>query len=278
MRKAISAASRHPPHPIEINDATRRKKTVAIRSRANKNNGNINKNGSNPWIRARLHHLQAEGKNKTQTGLAAALGVAKARINEMIDGRSYRDGAAMRIDAVRIPALASYLEMDELHVISSIVGPRLLPRAARQCLVRGLIEEGVFRQTPQAANRSANGQAMVMSPFLPNQVRLPGNPEQVAFRVNDMSCAEIYPQGSYLLTIALSDLGRALRPGDRVIVERRIKNRFEFTCRELRIDNHLWPLANIPGPWRTREFIGLNGRTHKAVAIVVAAHIVYRID
>jgi transcriptional regulator with XRE-family HTH domain len=67
------------------------------------------------WIAARLTELEAAGRDKNQAGLAAAMGLDKARITEMIQGRR-----AIKIPEV--PALARYLEMTEDRVFSLELG------------------------------------------------------------------------------------------------------------------------------------------------------------
>lgn len=193
-----------------------------------------------PWIRERLRKLQAQGKDKTQKGLADMLGIAKSKINEMIDG-------PRRITAADVIPIAQYLELSQLEVIMAIVGESLIPKAERQCYVRGFIADGVFRRPP----RTGDGNMPQLSPMRPDP-RFP-DAEQVVFEVMDDSCEPTYPKGSYLLTVGLNELGRKPNPGDHLIIEARRGNCFEFTCQV--------------GPWSSPP----KGR--KPVAVVVCAYI-----
>lgn len=72
----------------------------------------------NPWIRQRLQELQAAGDDVSQSGLADALGVARPRINELIDG-------PRRVAVGDLPVLARYLQLSIPAVLSLVAGVRL---------------------------------------------------------------------------------------------------------------------------------------------------------
>ncbi len=239
--------------------------------------------GGHPWIRDRLRLLQDQGKDKTQAGLASAMGVAKARINEMIDGgtwrRTARPGRSMRrISAADVPVIAAYLEMAPLDIIGKIIGETLLGSQERQCLVRGLVEAGTFRVAPQKMDAQARAQLLSKetgglarpSPLTVDP-RFP-DAEQVVFEVADGSCGDVYPPGSFLLTVGLEDLARRPRAGDHVIVESRRGDSYEFTCQQVlaRETAASAPyVAPLPGGFLSQR------STHGArpVALVIAAHI-----
>lgn len=142
------------------------------------------------WIKERIRFLRPKGK--TQTGLAAALGIDPSRVTEIIKG-------GRQIKSSEVAPLAAYLEMTVGDVMAAIDG-RPLPAAAI-----GVIEPVVHP-----------GAALAASPILP-VLYPPGRPD-----VPVWASAQAGDDGAIVLTPDPIDY---IHRSDRM---RGVKNPFAF--------------------------------------------------
>lgn len=185
----------------------------------------------NDWLKDRLKEIGKTGK-----GLADALGVAPARITEMVNGG--RD-----ISAREIPTMASYLQLAEATLLAWVTGGALAPAALRPIQVIGAVQAGAWVEAVEW-DESERYPSPVAA-----EARFSHLP-QFGLEVRGPSMNELYPPGSIITCVKLIDLGRDPRPGEKVICQRRTDLGFEATVKELRLDESgvywLWPRSSDP--------------------------------
>lgn len=106
----------------------------------------------------------------------------------------------------------------------------------------GVVEAGAWRESPEIYLRE---RAEIMVP-------VPANYQAHAYglEVGGPSMNLIYPEGSYVICVPIEHVERELKTGDRVVVRRHRNGTYEFTLKELVVDNDgqpwLWPRSLSP--------------------------------
>ncbi|ONG53997.1 hypothetical protein BKE38_11010 [Pseudoroseomonas deserti] len=109
--------------------------------------------------------------------------------------------------------------------------------------VRSHVQAGVWREAME-------WQSEEWFPItVPADPRYPGIPKY-GLLVRGDSMDKVYPNGSMVVVIRYTDLGRLPRPGERVVVQRRGAAGFEATLKEYQVDERgrhlLWPRSAHP--------------------------------
>ncbi len=94
--------------------------------------------------------------------------------------------------------------------------------------VVGTVQAGVWRETG-----AGDGVSHATLPIRPD-LRYP-RARQFALKVVGSSMNKVFPDGQYVICIRWADLGRELRDGDIVVVERRRDGMIETTLKRARI-------------------------------------------
>lgn len=211
----------------------------------------------NDWLERRLRELKAKGK--TKSGLAKALKLPPARITDLLAGER-------TLSAAEIRPVADYLEWPAQIVLSYVTGGRVQEIPLNWVMVVGAIEPGVWRE-----GLTWPHQKWYPSPLAPDQRYK--HLRQFALEARGRANDELYPQGSIVLCVKLSDLGKKPRSGERVIVERRSASGVEIIARELRHDEdnglELWPQTADPSLQKPRKPRAVRHDTSIEIAALV---------
>lgn len=99
------------------------------------------------------------------------------------------------------------------------------------------------------------------------------NAERRALRVCGDSMDELYPDGSYIVYVALAEIGRKPQPGDRVIVLRHRHDGTEATVKEFRRDGkRKWLVPRSSNPaHQAFEIDAGKGETIEVMGLVVSS-------
>lgn len=153
------------------------------------------------WIEKRLEELK-----KTKTGLAAALGVAPPRINEIVGG-----GRKVQVEELHI--LAHYLQLSTIEVVNALTSEQDVTGDWVTVSVKGAVEAGQW-------NADAQWPVQEWYPIpmpIPERYR---KFKSFGLEVRGYSMDEVYPPGTTLLCVSLQELNREAESGERVVVER----------------------------------------------------------
>lgn len=111
--------------------------------------------------------------------------------------------------------------------------------------VRGFVEAGIWRQAIEWEGEEW------YSLTVPRDERFP-DVERFGLEVRGSSMDKVYPEGTVVVVVRFSDLGRGPKPGQKVVCLRRSENGsdFEATIKEYQLDEKgrhvLWPRSNDP--------------------------------
>lgn len=206
------------------------------------------------WIKIRLKEL-----NKTQKGLASALGLPHPRITELI---SEKRELATR----EVPAFAKYLEMSVMEVIErlandSVTGVEM--GATRYVSVRSHVQAGNWGDNPQWDNDQWYDVAIQkdedLAPYTLHAAEARGP-----------SMNKRYPEGTVLIFTDAIETMEQFTPGKRYIVERERADGLREATVKLLIqedDGTYWLYPESTDP-RHQTPIQMNGDEGDTIRIV----------
>lgn len=200
----------------------------------------------NKWLQDRLRELHQH--RKSQRGLAQALGLAPARVSEIIQG-------TRRLQVEELDRVATYLEWPRARVEAyyaaggELVANSLDAGQIGSLMVVGVVQAGVWREALEWAPEDWRPAPIAPDSRFPRQ-------RQFGLEVRGPSMNEEYPEGSVVICVRLFELGRDPVHGEHVICQRRSSEGVETTIKELRRGDDgsfwLWPRSSDPNfqaPW-----------------------------
>lgn len=212
-----------------------------------------------PWIEKRLATL-----NKGKSELAAALGIAPARITEMING--VRD---VQVD--ELSSLANFLQMPLLELLRSLTGETDHPTLDQPLIeVRGRVQAGAWREATEWGPAERFMTSM--------QIPLGFAESRVFGLVNaGDSMNQVIPDGAVLACVPLEMYPKDVKSGDFVIVERVNKaGETEATVKEyVEAEGKSWLVARSTNPDYRAPIIMNGSDTEEAriLAVVVSFNV-----
>lgn len=140
----------------------------------------------------------------------------------------------------KIAALAN-LTVEQFLGVRPIVASSIMSRAV---LVTGNLQAGAWSD---ASDWPIDDQYEIPAPLPPEWDKFPVH----ARKVVGPSMNRIYPDGSYVFCVAVADLGRRPKPGERVAIQRVDQDgNYESTLKEYQVDDNgrvwLWPRSHDP--------------------------------
>lgn len=218
----------------------------------------------NKWLEKRLKELKDKGKSKS--GLAEVLGVAPARITEIIAG-------TRKISTYELPKIAKYLELPDAVVLAYASVGALKPAKIGQVWVKGIVQAGAWKEAIEWHQEDWRPAPVGIDT---RYARL----EQFGLEVGGASMNLIYPEGSVVVCVSLIELGADPMPGDHVICQRRSKAGIEATVKELQRDEAgdywLWPRSSDPNfqqPWKLPVGDEFGNDDLRLVALVIGSYV-----
>lgn len=170
---------------------------------------------------------EARGMNQSQ--LAATAGVSQATVSR------WEKGASPTGEHIQTLARIFNKSVDELCGLQPIA-------LGLQLRIVGCVEAGVFRESNEFPEDD------IYDISIPTP-RNPPKGKAFGLEVRGTSMNQFYTEDSVLVCVRLAEMERDLRDGDHVIVYRKDGDRYEATCKELRmVDGKpwLWPRSTDP--------------------------------
>ena len=188
----------------------------------------------NKWLAERL-----EETGRTASGLANAMGLAPARITEIVNGTR-----RIRIDELGV--LSSYLQLPVEEVLTHLEVPLgSAPSGSVRIKIRGTVQAGNWHPAGEWQLPEEDWEAITVPK--PNSYK-----GLFALQMAGTSMNQVYPEGSILIFTPIQEFRdlRSEAPWDHVLVIRKRHGEAEATVKELRIDKEgrqwLWPRSDDP--------------------------------
>jgi SOS-response transcriptional repressor LexA len=194
--------------------------------------------------------------NKSQMGLAAALGITQPRVSEIIRGKR-------KVKSTEIPQAASYLGMPPPDQLA----PELFE--VGEIPVIGEVAAGLWMEVADTSE-----EPLEMLPFVPAL----STKASYALRVRGDSVDKIAPDGSYVICADIGITGAAIENDDLVIVERLQAqgSMREVTVKRVRLkkDGIVLLPESTNSRWKPVE-INSHNTSPEDVDVRVIAHVVW---
>lgn len=186
------------------------------------------------WLADRLEEI-----GKTQLGLAQELGVAPARVTDIVKGQR-------RIQINELAVIASYLRLSVRDVLEQLEVPiGKTVEGSVSVSIRGTVQAGNWRPAGEWQAPEDEWETVVVPK--PN-----GYSGLFGLHVAGTSMNLIYPEGTILFFCPIHEFRdlRTEEPWDHVLVLRKRHGEAEATVKEYRVDKTgrqwLWPRSDDP--------------------------------
>lgn len=183
------------------------------------------------WIEKRLNVI-----GRTKAGLAAALGVSRPRVSEIVNGKR-------KVQEEEIAKLARYLQLPTAVVVARLGRHRESERGEVEPIyIKGVVKAGLWAEEAQWPEDE----------WEEIYVPLPRRKQTglYALRVVGPSMNEVFPEGTIVIVEDIHQRENPPRERSRVVCQRVSGGRFETTVKELRTDAAgrywLWPRSTDP--------------------------------
>lgn len=209
------------------------------------------------WLAKRL-----KTTGKRNRGLAKHLGVPDSRISEIINGRR-------EVQTDEIEGVAEFLDWTLEELMRAMGASNGRGSSGVALLIKGTVQAGLWMREAHLPPEDWKPSGLPVPPEYRDS-------DPFVLKVVGSSMDEVYPDGTLIVCVSTLRMGRELRSGDRVVVQRKNRNgEFEITVKQYAVEGaRKWLVARSTKP----EFRGAVEMQKKgtesieAVALVVASY------